>query len=85
MVPEFEDSDGAALSRQARAFWQQQWSGRSLMAIGVQDPVLGVPVMRALQSVIRGCPEPILVEHGGHFVQEHGEAIAQAALRAFAG
>jgi len=84
MVPEFEDSDGAALSRQARAFWQQQWSGRSLMAIGVQDPVLGVPVMRALQSVIRGCPEPMLVEHGGHFVQEHGEAIAQTALRAFA-
>lgn len=83
MVPETPDSDGAAISRQARTFWQNDWQGRSLMAVGMQDPVLGWPVMQKLQQSIRGCPEPIRVEQGGHFVQEQGEAIAQAALRHF--
>jgi len=83
MVPETEDADGAAISRHARAFWQNDWQGRSLMAVGMQDPVLGWPVMQKLQQSIRGCPEPIRVEQGGHFVQEQGEAIAQAALRHF--
>lgn len=83
MVPETEDADGAAISRQARAFWQNDWQGRSLMAVGMQDPVLGWPVMQKLQQAICGCPDPIRVEQGGHFVQEQGEAIAQAALRHF--
>lgn len=83
MVPETEDADGAAISRRARAFWQNDWQGRSLMAVGMEDPVLGWPVMQKLQQAIRGCPEPICVEQGGHFVQEQGEAIAQAALRHF--
>ncbi|APW42873.1 tRNA adenosine(34) deaminase TadA [Rhodoferax saidenbachensis] len=83
MVPEFEDSPGAATSRQARAFWQQEWQGHTLMAIGAQDPVLGGDVMRSLQADIRNCPEPMLLPHAGHFVQEHGEGIAQAALAYF--
>lgn len=83
MVPEFEDSEGAALSRQARVFWQTAWDGQTLMAVGVQDPVLGLPVMRGLQQMIRGCPEPMLLEKAGHFVQEQGEPIAQAAIRYF--
>ena len=83
MVPEFADSPGAALSRQAQAFWQNDWQGQTLMAIGQQDPVLGEGVMRQLQSQIRGCPEPLLLPHAGHFVQEHGEPIAQAAVRHF--
>ncbi|MBI2747612.1 MAG: tRNA adenosine(34) deaminase TadA [Burkholderiales bacterium] len=83
MVPETEDADGAAISRHARAFWQNDWQGHSLMAVGMQDPVLGWPVMQKLQQSIRGCPEPIRVEQGGHFVQEQGEAIAQTALRHF--
>jgi tRNA(adenine34) deaminase len=53
------------------------------MAIGQQDPVLGEPVMRQLQSQIKGCPEPMLLPGAGHFVQEHGQAIAQAAVRHF--
>jgi tRNA(adenine34) deaminase len=53
------------------------------MAIGQQDPVLGEPVMRALREHIRGCPEPMLLPQAGHFVQEHGEAIAHAALAHF--
>ena len=83
LVPEFADSPGAALSRQARAFWQHDWQGQTLMAIGQQDPVLGEPVMRPLQGLIRGCPEPLLLPEAGHFVQEQGRAIAEAAVRHF--
>ena len=53
------------------------------MAIGAQDPVLGVPVMQALREVLAGCPEPMVLPHAGHFVQEHGEAIAQRAVGYF--
>lgn len=83
LVPEFADSPGAALSRQARDFWRDEWRGQTFMAIGQQDPVLGEPVMRQLQSQIRGCPEPMLLPQTGHFVQEQGRAIAQAAVRHF--
>jgi tRNA(adenine34) deaminase len=83
MVPEFPDSDGAAVSREAREFWSTRWDGQSLMAVGAQDPVLGPAVMEALRSQIRGCPEPMVLPQAGHFVQEHGEAIAQAAVGYF--
>jgi tRNA(adenine34) deaminase len=81
MVPEWADSEGAAVSRQAQAFWRDAWQGKSFMAIGQQDPVLGEPVMRQLQQTIRGCPEPMLLPDAGHFVQEQGRAIAEAAVR----
>ena len=83
MVPEHLDDEGAAISRQAQTFWSSDWTGQSLMAIGQQDPVLGEPVMRSLHRSIRQCPEPMLLPQAGHFVQEHGEAIAQAAVRHF--
>ena len=83
LVPERLDDDGAAISREARSFWQHQWQGQSLMAIGQHDPVLGEPVMRALAAQIRGCPEPLLLADAGHFVQEHGAPIARAALDRF--
>ena len=41
--------------------------------------------MELLRSMIRGCPEPMMIEDGGHFVQEKGDRIARAALEAFAG
>ncbi|HSV51983.1 MAG TPA: tRNA adenosine(34) deaminase TadA [Burkholderiaceae bacterium] len=83
MVPDQPDADGAAVSREAREFWMRQWSGQTLMAIGAQDPVLGPPVMRALAQTIRGCPEPMVIEQAGHFVQEHGAQIASAAVGYF--
>jgi tRNA(adenine34) deaminase len=83
MVPEHPDSPGAAISRQAAEFWRDHWQGQSLMAIGVQDPVLGEPVMRALQKNIRHCPDPLLLPEAGHFVQEHGQSIAEAAVQLF--
>ncbi|MDO8906094.1 tRNA adenosine(34) deaminase TadA [Hydrogenophaga sp.] len=83
MVPEQVDDDGAAVSRLAREFWQRQWQGHSMMAIGQLDPVLGEPVMRQLQKLIKGCPEPVLLPEVGHFVPEEGERIAAAACRVF--
>ena len=83
MVPEFVEQDGAAISRAAREFWAEGWTGQTLMAVGAQDPVLGVPVMRALRSNIRGCGKPLVLAQAGHFVPEHGELVAQHALRFF--
>lgn len=83
MVPEFESSEGAAISREAREFWRKAWQGKTFMAIGQQDPVLGEAVMRELASQIQGCGEPMLLPQGGHFVQEHGENIAERAVAVF--
>jgi tRNA(adenine34) deaminase len=84
MVPEHPDSPGAERSRQARVFWREHWQGRTFMAVGALDPVLGVPVMTALARDIAGCPEPMVLPQAGHFVQEHGQAIAERALRELA-
>ena len=83
MVPELTDSPGAAISRKAQDFWRNDWKGKTFMAIGQQDPVLGESVMRLLQKQIRACPEPLLLPNAGHFVQEQGREIAQAAVRHF--
>jgi haloalkane dehalogenase len=82
LVPEFFDSDGAAIGRAAREFWRNEWRGQSVMAIGMTDPVLGPPVMRALHRDIRGSPPPLEFAQAGHFVQEWGDAVAPAALAA---
>jgi pimeloyl-ACP methyl ester carboxylesterase len=83
LVPDGAGAPGAALSRQAADWWQHEWSGDSFMAIGMKDPVLGPPVMQALRATIRGCPPPMEVAEGGHFVQEWGAPIARAALAHF--
>lgn len=84
LVPEHAQDGGAAISRRARDFWATRWEGQSLMAIGQQDPVLGEPVMRDLHRHIRHCPPPLLLPQAGHFVQEHGQSVAQAAVSHFA-
>jgi haloalkane dehalogenase/tRNA(adenine34) deaminase len=81
LVPDRPDADGAALSREARDFWQTRWAGKSLMAIGMKDPVLGPTVMRALHGIIRNCPAPMEIADGGHFLQEWGQTIARVAVR----
>jgi len=81
MVPELPSDDGVAVSRQAAAFWVREWSGRSMMAVGAQDPVFTPARMEELRQHIRGCPPPMLVAQGGHFLQEHGAVIAAHALR----
>lgn len=74
---------GIAEAERAVRFWRDEWSGPSFMAVGMTDPVLGPEVMARLRANIRGCPPPMEVPDGGHFVQEKGEAIARAALAAF--
>lgn len=84
LVPSTLDAPGAATSRRARDWWRDKWTGQSFMAIGAKDPVITPDAMRALRATIRGCPEPMVIEDAGHFVQEWGKPVARAALEAFA-
>lgn len=81
MVPGDPAADGAAQSREAARFWETAWTGRSMMAIGAQDPVFTPERMERLRQRIRGCPPALVIPEGGHFVQEHGGRIAAEALR----
>ncbi|MEM9669415.1 MAG: haloalkane dehalogenase [Pseudomonadota bacterium] len=83
MVMVSPEMDGVEISKKAAQFWANDWAGKSFMAIGMADPVLGGDVMDKLCEGIRGCPEPMRIEDGGHFVQEWGEPIAEAALTHF--
>jgi len=85
MVMVSPDMEGADVSRAAARWWQNDWRGQSFMAVGMKDPVLGPDVMGRLRAVIRGCPAPMEIAEGGHFVQEWGEDIARAAVAAFGG
>ena len=75
LVPEHRDDPGAAVSRKAREWLMNDWKGETRMAVGAKDPVLGVPVMKLLRSWIRDCPEPLVIENGGHFLQEWGQEV----------
>lgn len=77
--------EGIDATRRARQFWADEWTGKSFMGIGMQDPVLGAQLMHLLRAGIRGCPEPLELAQAGHFVQEHGEELAEAALSSFRG
>jgi pimeloyl-ACP methyl ester carboxylesterase len=83
LVPVAPDMEGAEVSLRAAAFFRDRWQGPTFMAIGMQDPVLGPPVMHALAKSIRGCPPPLELPEAGHFVQEHGQVVAERALAAF--
>jgi pimeloyl-ACP methyl ester carboxylesterase len=83
LVPDRPDAPGAELSRQAREWWRNSWRGRTFMAIGMKDPVLGPGVMQALRAQIRACPPPLEVAEAGHFVPEWGEGVARATLEAW--
>jgi pimeloyl-ACP methyl ester carboxylesterase len=78
------EMDGAELSRKAAHWLRTEWSGQTFMAVGMKDPVLGPEVMAELRTQIRNCPAPLEIPEGGHFVQEWGEEIAQAAVTALA-
>lgn len=75
------DMEGVQTSKRAAAWWKNDWAGDSFMAVGAQDPVLGPNQMENLRATIKNCPPPMMIEDGGHFVQEWGEPIARAALK----
>jgi haloalkane dehalogenase len=83
LVPVAPDMEGVEVSMRAAEFFRERWQGPTFMAIGMQDPVLGPPVMHALAKAIRGCPPPLELAEAGHFVQEHGRVVAERALAAF--
>ncbi len=83
LVPVEPDMDGVEVSKRAAGFWSTEFTGPSFMAIGGSDPVLGPPVMKMMRGLINGCPEPLLIEEAGHFVQEWGDVVAPAALKSF--
>ncbi|MBY8979605.1 MAG: alpha/beta fold hydrolase [Candidatus Lokiarchaeota archaeon] len=83
LVPTTHEAPGAEISRKARDWFQNEWSGDSFMAIGMQDPILGPSVMRKLRKMIPRCPEPLKIKEAGHFVQEWGEIVAKKALKIF--
>jgi len=74
---------GIAESKAARTFWSSEWSGQSFMAHGAADLVFRTEQMGALRATIRGCPPPLVIAEAGHFVQEWGAEVAEAALPAF--
>ena len=74
------EMEGVDLSKRAMKFWSTDWTGKSFMAVGMQDPVLGPDTMKMMQAMIKDCPPAMEISDGGHFVQEWGEPIARAAL-----
>lgn len=83
IVPIEPGMQGQEHGERARAYFQNEWSGESFMAVGMRDPVLGGPVMEELRGIITGCPAPLMIAEAGHFVQEWGKEVATAALEAF--
>ena len=81
LVPDHPDAEGAAISRRVREWFQTHWNGKTFMAVGMKDPVLGPPVMSHLRTLIRDCPPPLEVADGGHFLQEWGDEVAREALK----
>lgn len=75
------EMEGVPEAREALEFWKHRWTGQSFMAIGMNDP--DVETMHTLRTQIRGCPEPLELPEAGHFVQESGRLVAEAALRSF--
>ena len=83
IVPTDSTMPGSSLGRAAATYWRENWAGESFMAYGARDPVFPPTMMEALRRTIRGCPEAMVVEEGGHFVQEWGAPIAVAALQSW--
>ncbi len=83
LVPATPDAPGTAISRAARDWFRDEWAGQSFMAIGASDPVITPDAMHAMRTLIRGCPEPLVIAEAGHFVQEWGDQVVPAALASF--
>lgn len=75
MAPTSSGQDDV-IHRETRVFWETQWTGRTAMAIGVQDAVFTEQTMTKLQSVLRGCEAPWLLPEAGQLVPEWGKEIA---------
>ncbi len=77
------EMQGVDISKKAVQFFKHDWKGPCFMAVGAADPVFGLPIMEKLKSMIPGTSDLMVIKEGGHFVQEWGDEIAQAALEYF--
>ncbi|MEM1276353.1 MAG: haloalkane dehalogenase [Pseudomonadota bacterium] len=84
LLPITPEMPGADIGQAAQTFFQTHWQGKSFVAIGEADPVLGPPVMDKLASLL-GVDDPMRLPEGGHFLQEWGEPIAKRAVAQMAG
>lgn len=75
--------EGIETSKKALDFFRNGWMGKCFIACGAADNVLGVPVMQALKSDIRGSSDLMIMDEAAHFVQEWGVPVAEAALAYF--
>lgn len=85
LVPTGPDSPGVEISRRARDWWQNEWHGHALVACGVHDKILSLPVMQLLASWMKGCPPVLEVGEAGHFCQERGEIVARKFVELYGG
>jgi tRNA(adenine34) deaminase len=83
IVPDHNGADGAEISRQARSFLQTRWSGTALLAVGHQDPVLGIGQMEVLKQTIQNSYPIVHLHQAGHFVPEWGAQLAHSANQLF--
>ncbi|GKT20644.1 tRNA adenosine(34) deaminase TadA [Acidovorax sp. SUPP3334] len=79
----WQGPEGSAIAREAAAFWQNEWTGRSLLVGGTPDAALGLAAMQALHAAVRGSPPPVALAGAGHFVPEQGAGIAAQAVEYF--
>ena len=74
LVPDRPDAPGAAISRQARDWWQNAWKGEAFMAIGARDPVLGPAGDEALRKHHPQLPGALHSRQGRAFPAGMGRA-----------
>lgn len=58
-MPVVDGARGAAISRQARDWWQPGGSRQRFMVMGPADPLIGGPPVHALPCGIRSCRPPL--------------------------
>ena len=78
--PTGHDAPGAAISPRRRSLLAERWRGQSLHGHRPEGPGAGRADDDGAAQKIRGCPPPLQVAEGGHFVPEWGAPIAEAAL-----
>jgi tRNA(adenine34) deaminase len=64
-------------SRQAQAFLQNDWQGKTLLILDPSDPEPKASLLTSLQASIRHCPPPLVVS------EVAGEQVAREALAVF--
>lgn len=77
LVSSNTEMGGADIATRTVPWWQNEWRGDDLVACGVHDKILSLPVMALLVSWIKDCLPVFEVSDAGHFCQERGESVAR--------